>query len=50
MDYVNQVSAEFEKYAHHFPEFVQMCQKYGVPPGMVLAGISALVVTIGIIM
>lgn len=49
MDYVNQVTAEFDKLAQQFPEFIAMCNKYNLKPGMVLAGVSAVLVVIGII-
>ena len=50
MEYVNALSAEFEKYAGHFPEFVDICKKYGLPPGMVLLGASGFLVVLGILM
>merc|ERR1719331_1424451 len=50
MDKVNQALEEFDKQAQHLPEFVEMCKKYGVPPGAVLGGTLALVTVIGIIM
>ena len=50
MEHVNKVAAEFEKYAANFPEFVVACNKQGIPPGMVLLGLTATVTVIGIIM
>lgn len=50
MDQVQKVLDEFEKFAKNFPEFIEMCKKYGVPPGTVLAGASAVLVLLGIIM
>jgi len=50
MDKVNEVASEFEKYAGHFPEFVEICKKYGLPPGLVMLGVSATLLVLGIIM
>lgn len=50
MDQINSVIAEFDKFAGQFPEFVDICKKYGAPPGMVLAGVSAILVLLGIMM
>ena len=50
MEHVNRALDEFEKFAKNFPEFVDICKKYGVAPGMVLGGVSLLVIVLGIIM
>ena len=50
MDQVQKVLDEFEKFAKNFPEFVDICKKYGVPPGMVLAGAAGGLILLGILM
>ena len=49
MEYVNQVTAEFEKYAANFPELVDVCKKQGVAPGLVLLGLTSVITIIGVI-
>merc|ERR1719230_2235677 len=50
MEFVEKAQKEFDKYASHFPEFVKICKQYNLPPGMVLAGVSATLVLLGVIM
>ena len=49
MDYVKKIETELNNFAKTQPEFVKQCEKYGVPPGMVLGGVLALLLIIGVI-
>ena len=49
MEHAQRVLDKLEKFALSQPEFSKTCKKYGLPPGMVLAGILSILIVIGII-
>lgn len=49
MEYVKKVEKDLDKFALSQPEFVKVCEKYGLPPGKVLGGIFGVVVLLGIV-
>ena len=49
MEQVQKVRDEFKKFALSQPEFVKVCEKYGLPPGDVVGGLCAFAILLGII-
>ena len=49
MDHIKKVQKELDKFALSQPEFVKVCEKYGVPPGAVLGGILGFALLVGVI-
>lgn len=49
MEHVKKAEQELEKLAHHNPQFIEICKKYGLPPGKVLGGVFGVVILFGVI-